>query len=695
MPNNPECDHNAYQGFFQNATCGICRSSEDGRFLVANPAMADMLGFESPEALVRGVKNIDEELFLGTGEYQQLFSDARQGREPVTGEFQLFCNDGSTIWVSVKAHYVENESGQGVLEGYLTEITEQKRGEWLLKEKEELYRGVYDYSTEGLFQCTPAGRLVSGSPSLARCFGFENFEQLSGTYQEFKDLLENPRAFSDFAHRLEKNGVVERFESKARKNDGQAMWVSINARVQKDAEGLPILFQGSLHEITGRKDAERRLHYQSVHDTLTGLMNRGMFVYHLDKALARMARNKDYSFAVIFADLDRFRIINDSLGYEIGDKVLIELARRLGGALRDEDALSRFGSDKFGIFVEGATLAVDAIRVAERLLGVLEKPIVIEEHEVFLTLSMGIALSSDSGGDSGKLLADAEQAMTRAKKNPHLRYVVLDDTMQNVALERLCLETDLRKGMDREEFMMFYQPIVDLKTGDVVALEALMRWCHPIRKLVSPSEFIPVAEETGLIIPLGFMALRQACAQMQEWTQRLKFNPPKVVAVNLSAKQFMKADLMEDVKRVLAETGLDGKQLKLEVTESAFMANPQTAKELLSRLKELGVFIVIDDFGTGYSSLSYLKHLPSDILKIDRSFVSDIEISADNKAISETIIALAKSLGLAVVAEGIEKEEHWRILAAMGCDLGQGFFFSPPVEAKKAEALLYKRYNLK
>jgi diguanylate cyclase (GGDEF)-like protein/PAS domain S-box-containing protein len=692
MPAGPECGCPDYRAFFENAPCGMFECSEGGRFLTANPALADILGYDSPEALVGQVKSIDDELFLGTGDYHRIFAEAEENGS-VVDEHQVLCADGSLIWVEIKVRIVETDGKGRVLEGYVTDITEQKRSQWLIEEKEELYKGVYEHSIEGLFQCTPGGRLVSGSPSMAGCFGYDSFEDMTAEAPELGALLEDPRDFLDLAGKLKSVETVTGLEVKARKRGGGSMWVSINARAHNDADGRPVLFQGSVNEITGRKTAERKLDYQAAHDTLTGLMNRRMFTSHLEKALARLSRNSGYSFALIFADLDRFKIINESLGYEIGDKALVELARRTGSVLRGEDVLARLGSDKFAVFIEGAGRAVDAVRVAERILKVFETPFVIDEHEVFLNMSMGIALGREGCGDAGQLLSDAEQAMNKAKKNPHLRYFVLDESMQSVALERLCLETDLRKGLDRDEFRLFYQPVVDLGSGEVVGMEALMRWEHPVRKMVRPNEFIPVAEETGMIIPLGYKALKQACDRMREWSRMVDSDPPKTVAVNLSAKQFMKSDLLDDVKRVLDETGLDGNRLKLEVTESAVMANPEAARELLAGLKELGVGISIDDFGTGYSSLSYLKHLPSDILKIDRSFISDIEVSADNRSIAATIVTLADSLGLDVVAEGVEKVEHWRILASMGVRYGQGFYFSPPVEAERARKLLEKRYT--
>jgi diguanylate cyclase (GGDEF)-like protein/PAS domain S-box-containing protein len=444
-------------------------------------------------------------------------------------------------------------------------------------------------------------------------------------------------------------------------------------------------------DVTDRRRAEEQLQHDAFHDALTGLPNRALFIDRLQAALARlqgaMARGHHKGmFAVVFLDVDRFKLVNDSLGHSVGDRLLVELSSALKTAVRPGDTVARLGGDEFTILLEDMEQREEAIAVAERIQSVLREPLTLAGHEVFATVSMGIALSAPSYRRAEDLLRDADTAMYHAKALGKSRHQVFDSSMHARARKLLQLEHDLRRAIDRREFRVHYQPIVRVADRRIAGFEALARWQHPERGLVAPSEFIHLAEETGLVVPLGRAVLEEACRQAVAW--QTSSGEDLTVSVNLSVKQFSQPDLVENVDGALRVSGLPARLLKLEVTESMVMENTDGAIAMLRRLKALGVHIVIDDFGTGYSSLSYLLRLPADTLKIDRSFVSGTGDAGRNVNIVRTVVGLAYSLGLDVVAEGVETEQQMALLADLGCPLAQGFLFSPAVEAEEAAQLV-------
>jgi diguanylate cyclase (GGDEF)-like protein len=435
------------------------------------------------------------------------------------------------------------------------------------------------------------------------------------------------------------------------------------------------------------EETKEHFRHAAFHDSLTGLPNRAMFTELLKAEIESSSRRNEYMFAVLFLDLDRFKNINDSLGHTHGDLLLVAFAERLERTLRPVDTLARFGGDEFAILLSGMTDATDAVRVAQRIQDELSQPFVLDKNSAFATASIGIALSSSGYDRADDILRDADIAMYRAKENGKARYEVFDHGMHARAVSRLQLESDLRQAVEQKEFCVYYQPIVSLQTGRLAGFEALVRWNHPRRGLVSPADFIPVAEETGLIVPIGEWVLNEACARVRQWQIDSPSHRSLSLSVNLSARQVAQPDLLNRIKEALDHSKLNPHCLKLEITESVVMENAEAAAQMFKQLRSLGVQLSIDDFGTGYSSLSYLHRFPLNYLKIDRSFVTRLTTDNDN-AIVRTISTLARNLGMEVIAEGIETEEQFQQLKMLGCEYGQGYLFSRPVANESVEHLL-------
>jgi diguanylate cyclase (GGDEF)-like protein/PAS domain S-box-containing protein len=619
----------------------------------------------------------------------------------------------------------------------LATANERQLAEEALRESEERYALAVRGSNEGLWDWNLKAGTVYFSPrwkSMLGCqedeIGDSPDEWLSRVHPE--DL---ERVKSAIAAHLE--GLTHHFEKEYRMlhKDKTYRWMLCRGLAIRDANGKAYRMAGSQTDITDRKVAEEHLIYDAFHDPLTGLPNRALFMERLSQAIARARRQPEYQFAVLFLDLDRFKVVNDSLGHVVGDQLLIALAERLQGSvasgrqtcLPPSHTVARLGGDEFVILLEEIQDISVAEAIAERIQKDLRQPFNLDRHEVVVTASIGITLSAIEQRDGvsstyktcpypGDILRDADIALYRAKALGKARYEVFTTAMHTHAVARLQLENDLRHALARTKvkdghqtkivnssgysslspqsasfshsFILHYQPIVCFMTGRITGFEALVRLSHPVRGLVSPVDFIPIAEETGLIIPLGAWVLREACRQMRLWQQEFPELALLTMSVNLSGRQFSKPNLAEQIQQILQETELAAPSLKLEITESVVMENAADATASLEQLSNSGIQLSIDDFGTGYSSLSYLHRFPLNTLKIDRSFVSRMDAEGENSEIVQTIITLAHNLGLDVIAEGVETADQMKQLRSLGCEAGQGFFFSKPLDSDSARALI-------
>jgi diguanylate cyclase (GGDEF)-like protein len=441
-------------------------------------------------------------------------------------------------------------------------------------------------------------------------------------------------------------------------------------------------------EIAERLQVQERLLHLALHDVLTGLPNRTWFMKRLEQLLQQVNQQSGYLFAVLFLDCDRFQAVNDSLGHLVGDQLLVSIARRIELCLRPGTMLCRLGGDEFAILLQDIEKTTDATKTANNILRELAAPFQITDYQVFTNVSIGIVMGSDIYKQPEHILRDADTAMYRAKANGKACYQMFEQTMHSRALHNFQLESDLRHALDRHEFVSYYQPIISLDNNQITSFEALVRWNHPEKGLIAPSKFIPISEETGLVMAIDLFVLRQACQQLRSWRDEGIADQALTMNVNLSVKHFMSFDLLKQIDNVLQETGIDGNSLRLEITESDIMENAEFAGKIITQLRDRNIQLSIDDFGTGYSSLSYLHRLPIDHLKIDRSFVMRIGKNGKNTEIIKAIIALAKSLGMFTIAEGVETQEQLDQIRELKCEFCQGYFFSKPVDAAAARNIL-------
>ncbi|MFN2578042.1 MAG: putative bifunctional diguanylate cyclase/phosphodiesterase [Pyrinomonadaceae bacterium] len=558
----------------------------------------------------------------------------------------------------------------------------------ILQESEERFLSAFDYAAIGMALVSQEGRWLQVNRSLCNIVGYSERELLNTDIQS----VTHPEDLNDLLmqqSRLKKE-TIPGYQTEQRyiHKLGHEVWTQLSVSRVRDPETHSLRFIFQIQDITDRKRAEERLVHDAFHDGLTGLPNRALFIDHLRLAMARR-RQKEYTlFSVLFLDLDRFKVVNDSLGHLVGDQLLIAVASKLQTCLRPGDTIARLGGDEFTVLLEDIKSNNEAVYIAERIQRELGQAFELEGRTVFASASIGIAPSTTGYERPEEILRDADTAMYYAKSRGGNRHELFDKSMHVRAVKLMQMQTDLRAAIERDELVVEYQPIVSLETFRIMGFEALARWNHPEHGLISPGQFIPIAEETGLIIPIGQWILSQACIQLRQWQSLYPSEERLTMSVNLSGKQFAEPNLIEGIERVLAETNLDPHSLWLEITESVVVENVEAASEICKRLRRLGVGLSIDDFGTGYSSLSSLHSFPISTLKIDGSFVSRMNGDNENTEIIRTIMSLAGNLSMEVIAEGVETLEQVTKLRTLGCEKGQGYFFSRPLRARDAENLL-------
>ncbi len=567
-------------------------------------------------------------------------------------------------------------------------VAKEQAAQEALLVSQERYAAAVRGATDGIWDWDIAGGTLFASPRFHDLLGLGGGETIATVEDWFARVSPEDVDRLRFEIDLHLHDLTPHFESEYRiaEPDGSVRWMLSRGQALRHDDGAPYRMAGSLTDITDRKRAEEQLLHNALYDGLTGLPNRTLFMDRMSFLETRRLRHSDYQYAVLFIDLDRFKNVNESLGHAAGDALLVEAARRLVGCLRTGDTAARFSGDEFVLLLDDVREPQEVDRLAALIQSRVSEPFQIGAHELYTTASIGIAMTSELIQEPEELMRDAETAMYRAKEGGRARSEVFDAVMHAKAVSALQTEAELRRAIERGELEPFYQPVVSLATGTIVSCEALVRWNHPERGLLGPYEFVPVAEETGLVVPMGLVVMRAACERNVSW-QRAG-HPPIKMSVNISARQFEEPDLLGSIKAVLEETGMAPEHLLLEVTESVVMADPARAEVTLTALHALGVSLAVDDFGTGYSSLAYLKKFPFHMLKIDRSFVMDIPGDLDDMTIVEAVVGLSHSLKLVVTAEGVATTEQLEFLRGLGCDNMQGFLVSRPVPAAEFEDLL-------
>jgi diguanylate cyclase (GGDEF)-like protein/PAS domain S-box-containing protein len=680
-----------YRSILENIQEGYFEVDLAGNFTFFNDSVCRTLGYSMEELM--GMNN---RLYIPDKEAAKnvfyAYSQVYQTGIPLK-EFgwNIIRKDGAKRYIEGSISLLKDSSNKVIgFRGVTHDVTERKQAEVALRQSEEKYRSILENIQEAYFEVDLAGNFTFFNDSLCRVTGCSRDELIGNNYKLFSDKENIKNVFIAFNHVYRTGEPTEGFNWMIVRKDGSKRYIEASVSLKKDSSGSPAGFKGVIRDITERKRIEQELNHMATHDALTGLPNRLMFSQLLDHAIQSAHRNKR-QLAVLFIDLDRFKIINDSLGHDAGDQLLEEIALRFRQTLRNVDVVGRLGGDEFIILIEDFQDMHQVETLAHKILATVIKPMVLAGEECRVTASIGISVYPRDGQDEQSLMKNADIAMYFAKEAGKNNYQFYSEKIHSMSSERLTIETNLRHAMERNELSLNYQAKLDLKTRAITGVEALLRWNSQYLGPITPTEFIPIAEETGLIVPIGRWVMRTACAQNVSWQQQGL--PPVCVAVNLSLRQLMNENLLQDIETTLKDTGMRPYLLELEVTESMVMHKPSHFIPILSKIKDMGVRLAIDDFGTGYSSLAQIKNFPIDTLKVDRSFIRNLPHDPENKAITEAIIVMGKNLSLTVVAEGVETKEQESFLKEQVCDEMQGFYFSKPVEPESFAELLRTHNN--
>ncbi len=619
--------------------------------------------------------------------------DALENHRRFFVDYRITTAEGAVKWVWEAGIGIYAPDGTlTAIEGFVQDVSRNKVAEHALRQAEERYRGIFENALEGIFQTTADGKYLRANPALARIYGYESPMDLMANLSNIGgQLYVNPGQRNEFVRQMQQHGVIKNFVSEVRRRDGSVIWISENGRAVRDEEGRLLYYEGSVEDITESRRYQQRLEHQATHDALTALPNRSLLSDRLRQAVAH-AKRYNQLVAVVFIDLDNFKLINDSLGHETGDNLLKAMAERMCESVRGSDTVARLSGDEFVILLRNEKGEEEVTGAVQRIIQAVCRPWRDRGQEIVVTCSAGISLYPRDGDDPATLLKNADAAMYRAKEMGRNQIQFFTAEMNAAVRQRLDLQSRLHRALEQGEFALYYQPKVDLATRTVIGMEALLRWLPPGEQMIGPDEFIPLAEESGFIVPLGEWVLREACRYTRQLHDagfgRLQ------VAVNISARQFHQRDLIHRIRAVLDESGLAPEFLQLELTESLVMHDAEHFVAALEALDRLGVQLAVDDFGTGYSNLAYLKRFPVSRLKVDRTFVRDIATDPDDATIVKAVISLAHSLGLGVVAEGVETTEQLDFLAANGCDEIQGYLISRPLPQGQFESLLQETPSL-
>ncbi|WP_146200995.1 putative bifunctional diguanylate cyclase/phosphodiesterase [Tumebacillus permanentifrigoris] len=667
-----------FEALINNSTVAFLVIDLTGHIVRVNDTFEHTFGWTQEEVLGHYLPFIPEQ-------HRLLFEESllKQSFFGIASEELCLRKDGTQFIASETVTPIRNEHGDVTsFACILRDITERKASELRLNVSEQRYKSLFENNPNAIYSVDQTGRFTELNPAVEAISGYKPEELLNRDHSEL--LLPEYVKISYANLQAAKSGERQEMEASFIHKNGHRVDLSvISLPIQVDGEmvGMYCIAQ----DITERKHAERMINRMAFTDCLTDLPNRRLFKQRLSESI-KEAHAQDEQLAVLFIDLDRFKIINDSLGHAFGDHVLQAMAERLKSCITPQDTLSRMGGDEFTLLLPKLNGIEHAITVSQRLLQIVREPLVVEGTEVHITTSIGIALYPDNGLDTDTLMKNADIAMYRIKERGKNNYQFFSDVMNEDAVQNLQLERELRKALERDEFILHYQPQVNVVTGQITGMEALIRWQHPVRGLLSPIHFIPLAEETGLIVPIGEWVLRKACQDGCRWSKLGRL--PMRIAVNLSLIQFQEETLVQNIQSILDETGLEPRFLELEITESIAMHNVEQVVAKLEQLVKLGVQISIDDFGTGFSSLSYLKKFPIHKLKIDRSFITDITSDPDDASIVSAIIAMANSLKLNLIVEGVETEDQQFYLHRLGCFEMQGYLFSRPLPVSLLDQLL-------
>ena len=609
---------------------------------------------------------------------REIIDQAVISRQKFVIEDQFVQASGEIIWISERGCPLYDESGKvEAIEGFLQNITSQKQSQLAAYEAETRYRSIFENVAEGIYQTSLDGQYLNFNPALVKIYGYESADELRTAITDInRQLYVELGKRGEFVALMSSFGIVKNFEAQAYHKSGEIIWISENAREVRDQHGRLIFYEGTVKDITERKMYEKELEYQSTHDALTGLPNRTLMIDRLQQFMG-IADRDNKKVAVVFLDLDQFKIINDSMGHHTGDELLKIMACRLLHCIRETDTVVRLGGDEFVLLITGQHKIEDISTCMRKVLSSVAEPCQINNQEFIVSCSIGISVYPDDAKDTTALLKYADSAMYKAKQTGRNTFQFYTAELNKRSMERLDLEYRLRLALENNEFLLHYQPKLDLSTGSIFGAEALLRWQPPSGEMISPASFIPVAEETGLIEDIGRWVLQEACHQAVALNKH--FGNNFSIAVNVSPREFRQDSLVSSVLGVLQKSGLNPACLELEITENCLVHNPKSFIKILNELKSLGIRLAIDDFGTGYSSMAYLKDFPVDHLKIDQVFVSQLENESSNMAILKAIIALGHSLGMNVIAEGVETAFQRDFLRGVGCDKLQGYHISKPL----------------